>query len=122
MPSGDHDDDALSRFTGPNTQPVFRVTHDGRALRLVPRFSRGRTRWAVQVRSRDGESILFESHDGLTERAREEYDVPASLHERIEAARATLDRNLELFPVQGNREEVVFSLSELEATMDDVAE
>lgn len=117
--SGHSAEDIADRFAGDGVLPVFATTEDEYVYRLFPRFSRGRTRWAVQVLSRDTDRIVFESMDGLNDRAVDEFGVDPSLRERLRRTRAFVDRTIDLFPIQGNREVTVYDLDALEPYLEE---
>ncbi len=107
-------EDASERFAGEGVLPVFETTQGEYVYRLFPRFSRGRTRWAVQVLPGEEEQIVYEAMDGLTDRAVDDFDVDPALHERLRDARAFVSRAIDLFPIQGNREQTIYELEALE--------
>lgn len=107
----------IEQFTESDSIPNFTASHGDLSFNILPRFSRGKTRWSVQIVTEEGR-IIYESMDGVTDDAIEEFDLPESLCDRLNEARAFAERKIDLFPIQGNRDRAEHPVSALEAVMD----
>jgi hypothetical protein len=109
----------IDRFTGSDLLPVFIESGEELTFILLPRFDTGRIQWAIQIVPPGAQHPEYESSDGITDTAVEEFGLSTAEQERLNRLRKFARRNIDLGPVLGNRTRTEFDLAELETVMGD---
>jgi hypothetical protein len=111
--------DGIERFTGPELLPVFVEKDEGLTFRLLPRFDTGRIQGAIQIVPPGAKHPEYESNNGITDSAVEQYGLSVPDQDRLNRLRKFARRNIDLGPVLANRTRTEFDLADLETVMGD---
>lgn len=116
-PSRSSSSSPLETFIEPDSLPVFIAERDGLEYRIMPRFNRGKLRWAVRVT--EGGRIRYEDITGLSEDAAAEFGVDSAFREQLNDLRQFVNRTFPQLPVKGNRKLVEYPLADIAAVADE---
>ncbi|WP_232688579.1 hypothetical protein [Halobacterium zhouii] len=89
------------------------------SFRIIPVIEDSQTDWRLVTYLDGTQGPVYQSRDGLTDEAREQFGVSTRLQERINAALQYARENLEIPASLGNQTRAKKSLHELELLMED---
>lgn len=89
------------------------------SFRIIPVIEGGQTDWRILVYMRGTQGPVYQSRDGLTTAAAEQFGISERLQERVNNALNYAKANLEVPPELGDQKREKRTLHELEVMMEE---
>lgn len=89
------------------------------SFRIIPVIEGGQTDWRILVYMRGTQGPVYQSRDGLTMAAAEQFGISERLQERVNDALQYAKANLEVPPELGDQKREKRTLHELEVMMEE---